>query len=174
MSNHVYCEVLRKRARDLRDTDVIRHYGEWREVLSVYHGEEEAQRGLGLSDPPLPRETVLAEQVRDAFDRCADTYVILRLWVHEKSADQMEDMFVTVYRNELVEVQSLPACGPAPEIFTPQQAAKARDFIQAVASNVVVADDFTEGNTVFNEVVGDARRVAAELSITFEPGEVNE
>jgi hypothetical protein len=49
--------------------------------------------------------------------------------------------------------------------------AKARDFIQAVAQNSIVREDFTEGNEAFNELVRAARSLAAELGITYQPGE---
>jgi hypothetical protein len=45
-------------------------------------------------------------------------------------------------------------------------------FVQAVAQNSIVADDFTEGNEVFNELVTDARKVAEDLGIDYEPGEM--
>ncbi len=45
------------------------------------------------------------------------------------------------------------------------------EFIAAVASNSIVAEDFTEGNEVFNEVVTDARQVCAEQGINWTAGE---
>jgi len=52
-----------------------------------------------------------------------------------------------------------------------EAAAKAREFIQWVAQNSIVAEDFTEGNEAFNELVRAARALAAELGITYQPGE---
>jgi hypothetical protein len=50
----------------------------------------------------------------------------------------------------------------------------AREFIREVAENVIVAEDFTEGNECFNEVVQAAREACGELGIEFEPGELPE
>jgi hypothetical protein len=47
----------------------------------------------------------------------------------------------------------------------------AREFIREVAGNAIVAEDFTEGNECFNEVVSAAREVCGELGIEFMPGE---
>jgi hypothetical protein len=52
-----------------------------------------------------------------------------------------------------------------------EKAAKAREFVQWVAQNSIVAEDFTEGNEAFNELVRAARALAAELGITYQPGE---
>ena len=51
------------------------------------------------------------------------------------------------------------------------KAAKAREFIQWAAQNSIVAEDFTEGNEAFNELIRAARVLAAELGITYQPGE---
>jgi hypothetical protein len=50
-------------------------------------------------------------------------------------------------------------------------AAKAREFIQWAAQNSIVGEDFTQGNEAFNELVRAARVLAAELGITYQPGE---
>jgi hypothetical protein len=52
-----------------------------------------------------------------------------------------------------------------------EKAARAREFIQWVAQNSIVAEDFTEGNDAFNELVRAARQLAAELGIPYQPGE---
>jgi hypothetical protein len=49
--------------------------------------------------------------------------------------------------------------------------AKALEFIQWAAQNSIVAEDFTQGNEAFNELVRAARALAAELGITYQPGE---
>jgi hypothetical protein len=51
------------------------------------------------------------------------------------------------------------------------KAAKAWEFIQWAAQNSIVAEDFTQGNEAFNELVRAARMLAAELGITYQPGE---
>jgi hypothetical protein len=51
------------------------------------------------------------------------------------------------------------------------KAAKAREFIRWVAQNSIVAEDFTEGNDAFNALLRAARQLAAELGITYQPGE---
>jgi hypothetical protein len=51
------------------------------------------------------------------------------------------------------------------------KAARTREFIQWVAQNSIVDEDFTEGNDAFNELVRAARQLAAELGITYQPGE---
>lgn len=107
-----YCEVRFKRARDLTDQDVIKYQGQWREVFAVYRSEANVVAEFGQLDEHTPGAGKLIEQFRDAFDRILDTYVILRIWLHEKSADEDEDELVTVYRNELFEVQTLPAFLP--------------------------------------------------------------
>jgi hypothetical protein len=109
-----YCEVRLKRARDLTDEDVINHNGRWREVLAVYRREDDiyAEWGLPGAAAPGAPEDQLPERVREAFDRILDTYVILRIWLHEESPAEVEDELVTVYRNELFEVQTLPANVP--------------------------------------------------------------
>jgi hypothetical protein len=48
---------------------------------------------------------------------------------------------------------------------------QASQFVREVAENCVVAEDFTGGNLVFNELVRAAREVAAALGIHYTPGE---
>jgi hypothetical protein len=69
---------------------------------------------MGAARPRGPEalENHLLEQVREAFDRIMDTYVILRIWLHEKSPAEVESELVTMYRNELFEVQALPSNVP--------------------------------------------------------------
>jgi hypothetical protein len=60
---------------------------------------------------------------------------------------------------------------PARERGDAQPDDPARLFVRGVAENCVVAEDFTDGNLVFNEIVRAAREVAAELGIHYTPGE---
>ena len=104
-----YYEVRLKRARDLTDTDVIRHEGHWREVVAVHDNKADffADMGIG-TDEPAPYAAKYILQANAAFDRALETYVIVRLWLHEKGDGyDPEDRHITMYRNELVEVQAL-------------------------------------------------------------------
>ena len=73
------------------------------------------------------------------------------------------DMLMALMARVEEYLDHLDAAGPAGD--------EAREFIRAVAQNSIVADDFTAGNEVFNEVVQAARAAAAELGIAYTPGE---
>jgi hypothetical protein len=104
----MYCEIKQKRARDLTNRDVIRHQGCWREVFGVYQSMEDITGEFDLSQPYAQE---LAEQARKAFEELdMEAYVILRLFVPERSTSgELADQWVTLYRNDLMEVQTLPA-----------------------------------------------------------------
>ena len=185
-----FCRVRSKRACDLARRDVVRIAArqivridtdkpislghvedrerrtkvdwEWREVLGTYDSTARLETEFGPTAEMDEQLRVLAEF---AFERYETCYVLVHLLIHEDSTDDLVSVFVVLYRNALVETQSLPAWDAAP---VPDPAQK---FIQAAAQNAVVADDFTDGNAVFNELVEQAREVARELGIDYVPGE---
>lgn len=108
MANGGYCEIKHKRARDLTHRDVIKHQGRWREVFGVYPGMEDLEGEFDLSQPYAK---TLATQAEKAFEELdMDAYVIVRLFVPERSTSgELADEFVTLYQNDLIDVQSLPA-----------------------------------------------------------------
>jgi hypothetical protein len=189
--NSRYCEIRLKRARDLTDRDVIRlaagqivrvegemetapgHVtlhpqnrgkitGPWREVLDVYDSMEPLQAQFGELTAEYRKP--LRELAEFAFDRTDECYVLVRLLIHERSRDELDDVFAVLYRHDLAETQSLPVweSPPAPD--------RAREFVRAVAQNRI-ARRLLRRQGRFNEVVRTARALAGELGIDYEPGE---
>jgi hypothetical protein len=136
-----FCQILLRRPWEMTDADVIRlresqgKYsltsmaerrcsvpGVWREVLGVYRDRDslEAEFGQRRRDDPasVPElHTELAGIASRAFED-SESSVLIRVLLHELSDPGMiTDLFITLNRVDLVEVQSLPAPGrtwPAP------------------------------------------------------------
>jgi hypothetical protein len=135
-----FCEILYRRAWDMTDADVIRlgaNQGAysfedpepgapdrrcavrhiWREVLGVYLDRDSLEATHADSARGLRPELA---KIADAAFEGSDTSVVIRVLLHELSdPGESTDLFVTLNRVDLVEVQSLPAPGrtwpdPAP------------------------------------------------------------
>lgn len=124
-----YTDIRAKRARDVTDQDVIRlaagtlewsgesyrpnlHRSmitaeprllhQWREVLGTYHDLDALC--AEFNDNTHPELFKVAE---DHFNRSVPAWVVLRLLLPEYGTDgETSDVFVVIYRNELVEVQA--------------------------------------------------------------------
>ena len=122
--------MLTRRARDLAGVDVIRLHdrqvisflyvglgrgvyrrgvtlaGRWREVLGVYRDNAELEAEFGVLDDDADLRMLAAR----AFDRAWPGWVLVRVCLPEAGDGfDVEDVFVLLERNELIDVQSLPA-----------------------------------------------------------------
>lgn len=118
-------EVHQRRAKDIAEQDVIRipeisyrfrngkirdyseYGGAWREVLSVYRNLDELHAEYG--------DTYVKDVLTDLYELANDAqnridprwYVIIRLLVHEESYAEWEDVFIPLFRFDLVDVQAM-------------------------------------------------------------------
>jgi hypothetical protein len=181
-----FCTTLHRRAWDLTDADVIRLgcgqgswdelqgrrgrvevRGTWREVLGVYRDRE------ALTAAQDPEAGGRLDKLADKAFEDSHNAMIIQVCLHELSDPGMiDDLFMIVRQVDMIEVQSLPVPGLERRWDLPPD--PAREFVLAVAGNAIVADDFPDGNQVFNAVVRDAREVAAGLGLSYEPGEGRE
>lgn len=177
------CTAVQRRAWDLTAADVIRLSfgqgswdelpgsggqleirGTWREVLGVFR-DREALTGAQDPAPGSPLDQLAERAFQHSYDA-----IVIQVCLHEISGPgTTEDLFMIVRRLDLIETQSLPAPGLEARWEPPPD--PAREFVRAVAQNALVADDFPDGNEVFNAVVRDARAAADALGLSYQPGE---
>ncbi len=104
---------------DIRDT--------WREVLDVYRDRADLEAVFGQSQAlgavtadthehhPATRPGQLDRELANLADQVweeSESSILIRVCIHELSDPaQIEDLFVILNRNDLIEAQSLPAAG---------------------------------------------------------------
>lgn len=100
------------RARDLRDGDVVRHDGQWRVVMDVFHDDDLASAELMFSEEIAPKQNaVIIEHLTGT-----GVYVVVRVVIEQPGEHELFSMTTVVPLRafDLVTVQTPRETFPVP------------------------------------------------------------